>query len=52
MTGQPALALRGWLNIGLTVMVLACVMVIVVSAIIRWIGPGRADERSEQSAFG
>ncbi len=52
MTGQPALALRGWLNIGLTGMVLACVMVIVVSAIIRWIGPGRADERSEQSAFG
>jgi len=38
MTGDPASALVGWLNIGLTVMVLACVIVIVVSAVVRWIG--------------
>ncbi len=30
---------RGWLNIGLTVMLLACVIVIVVSAILRWMKP-------------
>ncbi len=30
---------RGWLNIGLTAMVLACVAVIVVSAVMRWISP-------------
>ena len=30
---------RGWLNIGLTVLVLSCVLVIVVSAVLRWIWP-------------
>jgi carbon starvation protein len=35
---------RGWLNIGLTVMLLACVLVIVVSSILRWMKPGRPDE--------
>ena len=30
---------RGWLNIGLTVMLLACVVVIVGSAILRWMNP-------------
>ena len=32
---------QGWLNIGLTVMLLACVAVIVVSAVLRWIKPVR-----------
>jgi carbon starvation protein len=35
---------RGWLNIGLTVMLLACVVVIVGSAILRWMKPVRPDE--------
>ena len=35
---------RGWLNIGLTVMLLACVVVIVVSAILRWMKPARAND--------
>jgi carbon starvation protein len=30
-------AVRGWLNIGLTVMLFACVIVILASAIVRWI---------------
>jgi carbon starvation protein len=34
---------RGWLNIGLTVMLLACVVVIVGSAILRWMNPARLD---------
>jgi carbon starvation protein len=34
---------RGWLNIGLTVMLLACVAVIVGSAILRWMEPVRSD---------
>jgi carbon starvation protein len=29
----------GWLNIGLTVMLLACVAVILVSAVARWLSP-------------
>ncbi len=33
---------RGWLNIGLTVMVVSCVLVIVVSAVFRWFSPVRA----------
>jgi carbon starvation protein len=32
-------AVRGWLNIGLTVMLLACVAVILVSAVGRWLVP-------------
>jgi carbon starvation protein len=32
-------AVRGWLNIGLTVMLLTCVAVIVVSAVRRWLDP-------------
>ena len=35
---------RGWLNIGLTVMLLVCVVVILVSAILRWMKPARANE--------
>jgi carbon starvation protein len=37
---------RGWLNIGLTVMLLACVVVIVVSAILKWMRPTRLEEPS------
>ena len=29
--------IRGWLNIGLTVLVVSCVLVIVGSAIVRWL---------------
>ncbi len=36
MGGAPV---QGWLNIGLTVMLLVCVAVIVASAILRWIKP-------------
>jgi carbon starvation protein len=46
MTSDPAFAVRGWLNIGLTMMVLACVVVIVVSAAARWIAPGAGDAGS------
>jgi carbon starvation protein len=35
--GEPV---QGWLNIGLTAMLLVCVAVIVGSAILRWINPG------------
>ena len=38
MTRVPATALQGWLNIGLTAMLLACVVVILASAIRRWLG--------------
>jgi carbon starvation protein len=34
-------SVRGWLNIGLTVMLLACVIVIVASAVARWFAPAR-----------
>ncbi|MFI5461100.1 MAG: carbon starvation CstA family protein, partial [Isosphaerales bacterium] len=34
---------RGWLNIGLTVMLLACVLVILVSAVGRWVSPRPSD---------
>jgi carbon starvation protein len=41
---QGGAAVRGWLNIGLTAMVLACVAVIVVSAVLRWISPMKPEE--------
>ena len=40
--GDPPEPVRGWLNIGLTVMLLVCVVVIVGSAILRWMKPARA----------
>jgi carbon starvation protein len=43
---QAGEALRGWLNIGLTVMLLLCVLVILVSAILRWVSPTRAGDDS------
>jgi carbon starvation protein len=36
--------LRGWLNIGLTVMLLVCVAVILVSAALRWFAPFKDSE--------
>jgi carbon starvation protein len=36
---------RGWLNIGLTSLVLACVLVIVGSAVARWLSPGAPADR-------
>ncbi len=35
---------RGWLNIGLTSMLLGCVVVILVSAVGRWHSPSRSNE--------
>jgi carbon starvation protein len=42
--------LRGWLNIGLTVMLLVCVAVILGSAVARWLSPGRALEPAIDNA--
>ena len=36
---KGAAPVRGWLNIGLTGMLLACVAVIVASAVVRWVSP-------------
>jgi carbon starvation protein len=36
---KGAAPVRGWLNIGLTAMLLLCVAVIVVSAVVRWVVP-------------
>ena len=38
---QSGAVLRGWLNIGLTAMLLTCVAVILVSAAVRWVGVSR-----------
>ena len=45
--GEPV---RGWLNIGLTVMLLVCVAVIVTSAMLRWMRPARAVLGSDSHA--
>jgi len=37
---------RGWLNIGLTVALMACVLVILISAVGRWLSPRGWDELS------
>jgi carbon starvation protein len=37
MTKVPRTALQGWLNIGLTAMLLACAAVILASAVGRWV---------------
>jgi carbon starvation protein len=42
---------RGWLNIGLTVMLLVCVVVIVVSAVGRWLFAKRSKVASVDSDF-
>jgi carbon starvation protein len=41
---QAGAVVRGWLNIGLTVMLLACVLVIVGSAVTRWLSPTRSND--------
>jgi len=38
---------RGWLNIGLTVMLLVCVAVILVSAVSRWVAGTRSEVASD-----
>ncbi len=38
---------RGWLNIGLTVMLLVCVVVILASAAARWFSTARSSVVSE-----
>jgi carbon starvation protein len=38
---------QGWFNIGLTAMLLVCVAVILVSAVVRWAAPKRADIASD-----
>ncbi len=43
---------QGWLNIGLTVMLLVCVAVIVGSAILRWVKPARTGQGMDQHAAG
>ncbi len=48
MTRQADTMLRGWLNIGLTGMLLVCALVIVGSAVIRWISPSKSN--SEKSS--
>jgi carbon starvation protein len=40
---QAGSVVRGWLNIGLTVMLLACVAVILASAVSRWVSPRSAE---------
>jgi carbon starvation protein len=35
---------RGWLNIGLTILVVSCVLVILASAALRWLAPVKSDE--------
>ncbi len=44
MTRQAETMIRGWLNIGLTGMLLVCALVIVGSAVLRWIRPTRPEE--------
>jgi carbon starvation protein len=44
MTRQADTMIRGWLNIGLTGMLLVCALVIVGSAVLRWIRPTRTEE--------
>jgi carbon starvation protein len=40
---------KGWLNIGLTVMLLVCVAVILGSAVLRWLSPAKTDVVSNKS---
>jgi carbon starvation protein len=39
---QAGQVMRGWLNIGLTVMLLACVAVILATAVMRWVSAPEA----------
>jgi carbon starvation protein len=42
---------RGWLNIGLTVLVVSCVVVILVSAVSRWLSPLPSEELAKAEAL-
>jgi carbon starvation protein len=41
---QGDAVVRGWLNIGLTALVVSCVVVILVSAVFRWLSPTKPTE--------
>jgi carbon starvation protein len=50
---QAGEVVRGWLNIGLTAMLLACAAVILGTAAIRWMnGPATAEEADAEAAVG
>ncbi len=51
MAHGPAVV-RGWLNIGLTALVVSCVLVILVSAVFRWLSPMKAAPVEPSSEFG
>jgi carbon starvation protein len=51
MAHGPAVV-RGWLNIGLTALVVSCVLVILVSAVFRWLSPTKAAPVEPSSEFG
>jgi carbon starvation protein len=51
MAHGPAVV-RGWLNIGLTALVVSCVLVILVSAVFRWLSPAKAMPVEPSSEFG
>ena len=42
MTKAPATAVQGWLNIGLTLLLLVCAVIILVSAVQKWVSAGSA----------
>lgn len=44
MTKNPATATKGYLNIGLTAMVLSCVAIILVSAVAKWLNVLRSEK--------
>ena len=50
MTRQSETMVRGWLNIGLTGLLLVCALVIVGSAVLRWISPTRPEQQAEATA--
>ena len=47
--GDPPDPVRGWLNIGLTMLVVACVAVILISALFRWMSPPQDKPASRAS---
>jgi carbon starvation protein len=49
---QKGFVVRGWLNIGLTVMLLVCVLVILVSAVERWLRPAAVPQVAGAEAAG
>ena len=52
MTRQAETMIRGWLNIGLTGMLLVCALVIVGSAVLRWISPTKPSDPASAERSG